>query len=100
MKITQEKTDILITTLIKLHTDSNEPNITFFEYFNICDAITHILNNVEKEFSKNYMLLVFQKTSNLLNKTLGPLNIEFIQKLIRYGCSSDENGLFVTNSIF
>tara|TARA_B110000503_G_C6870674_1_gene298538 strand:+ start:30 stop:320 length:291 start_codon:yes stop_codon:yes gene_type:complete len=95
MEITQQKTDMIICALIILYTESNEPNITIFEYFNICDAITLILDNVEKIYSKNYMLFIFQKTSNLLDKTLGPLKIDFIKKLIKYGCSTDENGLFL-----
>jgi hypothetical protein len=95
MKITQPKTDMIINALMLLHIKSNEANITIFEYFIRRDAITLILENVEKFYNKNYMLFIFQKTSILLNKTLGPIKIEFIQKLIKQGCSTDKNGLFL-----
>jgi hypothetical protein len=86
MQFTRETIDPIITILITLNTEANKPNTTLYEFAKRADAIVFILNNIEKNLGKEYMLFIFMKTSEILNKPLGPLQIEFVKKMVYYGC--------------
>ena len=82
----KQTSENIIATLMRLHNEAKEPNITTQEWVRRGNAITYILNKIETEFGAKYMLHIFVWTSKQLGETLGPLNHSIVQKLVVNGC--------------
>jgi hypothetical protein len=78
--------DSIISTLVRLHNEAKEPNITTQEWARRGNAITYILNKIEADFGVKYMLHIFVWTSKQLGESLAPINHTIVQKLLSNGC--------------
>ena len=77
--------DNIISTLMRLHNEAKEPNITTEEWVRRGNAITYILDKIEADFGAKYMLHIFVWTSKQLGESLAPINHTIVQKLLANG---------------
>jgi len=75
-----------MTVLARLHDEAKEPDILPADYVRRGRAIQRILDNVEDKFGLDTMVQVVVKTSKQIGKTLAPLDISIVQKLVSKGC--------------
>lgn len=85
MEVTQQITDNIVETLLKLHNESIIPNISAEEFGKRGNAISFLLNKIENDFGIKYMLYIFNITSKKLGHTLSPVDTTIIKKLLENG---------------
>ena len=85
----------IISVLIRLDEESKMPNITAEEFGRRGIAITRILNKVEEDFGTEIMMKIFALTNARLGRTLGPLDVKFVQRLVKCGVQITNIGRMV-----
>ena len=81
----------IVQVLSRLDSEANKPNISPEDYAHRGHAITKILNKVENDFGKIFMLNVFTFTNKTVGHTIGPLEPVIVNKLIDLGCKINVN---------
>ena len=75
----------VIEVLMRLAREAKEHNTNKYEYAVRAFAISHLLFQIEKDFSTEFMLSMIHKTSQQLGRSLSPLDYKIVKKLLDHG---------------
>ena len=82
-----------INLIVRLSREAHEPNTSFKRYSSLANAISNVLNSIEKYHGSYYLHYATFMSAVKLGHSLGPINEIMMNKLTKRGC-------IITNIIY
>ena len=75
-----------INLIVRLSREAHEPNTSFKRYSSLANAISNVLNSIEKLHGSYYLHYTAYISALRLGHSLGPINEIMMNKLTKKGC--------------
>ena len=80
--------EVTISFLIRYDSKAKDPTVSMGDYVRHTNAISYLLEAVEKEFGADYMITLYRVASERVGHSIGPIKHKVIQTFIRKGCTA------------
>ena len=80
--------EVIISLLIRHDSKAKDPKVSMGDYVRLGNAISSLLETVEKEFDTDYMIKLYRAASQRAGHSIGPMNHKILQTFVRNGCTA------------
>ena len=80
--------EVIISFLIRYDSKAKDPKVSMGDYVRHTNAISCLLEAVEKEFDTDYMIKLYRAASQRAGHPIGPMKHNVLQTFIRKGCTA------------